>query len=69
MSEPTINTSSSLQILRQTYTGKVLKTVIPKNTDLRDANFNKLDVFAFNPHAKAAQAYQKLIRGLFHPEH
>ena len=29
MSEPTINTSASLQILRQTYTGKVLKTIIP----------------------------------------
>ena len=68
MSEPTINTSSSLQILRQTYTEKVLKTVIPKNTDLRDANFNKLDVFAFNPHAKSALAYQKLIRELFHGE-
>jgi chromosome partitioning protein len=67
-SEPTINTSSSLQILRQTYTEKVLRTVIPKNTDLRDANFNKLDVFAFNPHAKAALAYQKLIRELFHGE-
>lgn len=65
MSEPTVNTSTSLQILRQTYTDKVLKTVIPKNTDLRDANFNKQDIFAFNPHAKAAQAYQKLIRELF----
>jgi chromosome partitioning protein len=65
MSEPTVNTSTSLQILRQTYTDKVLTTVIPKNTDLRDANFNKTDIFAFNPHAKAAQAYQKLIRELF----
>jgi chromosome partitioning protein len=36
MSEPTINTSASLQILRQTYTEMVLKTVIPRNTDLRD---------------------------------
>src|SRR3954464_7213516 len=39
MSEPTINTSASLQILRQTYTDKVLKTVIPRNTDLKDAHF------------------------------
>jgi chromosome partitioning protein len=29
MSEPTINASTSLQILRQTYTQKVLRTVIP----------------------------------------
>jgi chromosome partitioning protein len=67
MSEPTLNTSSSLQILRQTYTQKVLRTVIPKNTDLRDANFNKTDIFGFNPRAKAALAYQKLIRELFLP--
>ena len=41
MSEPTINTSVSLQVLRQTYTDQVLKTVIPRNTDLRDAHFQK----------------------------
>src|SRR4051794_8772139 len=68
MSEPTINTSASLQILRQTYTGQVLKTVIPRNTDLRDANFQKQDIFSFNPHAKAALAYDKLIREIFLPE-
>ena len=65
MSDPTINTSTSLQILRQTYTDKVLKTVIPRNTDLRDAHFSKKDVFAFNPKSKAALAYQKLIHELF----
>jgi len=65
MSDPTINTSTSLQILRQTYTDKVLKTIIPRNTDLRDAHFNKQDIFAFNRNAKAAQAYNKLIHELF----
>src|SRR5512135_3532866 len=40
MSEPTINAATSLQILRQTYTQKVLRTVIPRNTDLRDAHFD-----------------------------
>jgi chromosome partitioning protein len=65
MSEPTLNTSASLQILRQTYTGKVLKTIIPRNTDLRDAHFQKQDIFSFNPRAKAAQAYDKLIREVF----
>jgi chromosome partitioning protein len=68
MSEPTINSSVSLQILRQTYTGKVLKTVIPRNTDLRDAHFQKQDIFSFNPRAKAALAYEKLIREIFLPE-
>jgi chromosome partitioning protein len=68
MSEPTINTSASLQIIRQTYTEKVLKTVIPRNTDLRDAHFQKQDIFSFSPHAKAALAYDKLIREVFLPE-
>jgi chromosome partitioning protein len=65
MSDPTINTSTSLQVLRQTYTDKVLKTVIPRNTDLRDAHMNKKDIFAFNPKSKAALAYNKLINELF----
>lgn len=65
MSDPTINTSTSLQILRQTYTDKVLKTIIPRNTDLRDAHFSKQDIFSFNPNAKAALAYNKLINELF----
>src|SRR3954468_9067995 len=68
MSEPTINASTSLQILRQTYTEKVLRTVIPRNTDLRDAHFNKTDIYTFNPKAKAALAYDKLIREVFLPE-
>lgn len=68
MSEPTINTSASLQILRQTYTDKVLKTVIPRNTDLKDAHFQKQDIFSFNARAKAALAYDKLIREIFLPE-
>jgi chromosome partitioning protein len=67
MSEPTINAKTSLQILRQTYTDKVLQTVIPRNTDLRDAHFNKQDVFSYSPQAKAAYAYDKLIRELFLP--
>src|SRR3989304_3156355 len=65
MSDPTINTSTSLQLLRQTYTDKVLKTVIPRNTDLRDAHFSKQDIFGFKSDAKAAFAYTKLIHELF----
>ncbi len=65
MSDPTINTSTSLQLLRQTYTSQVLKTVIPRNTDIRDAHFQRQDIFAFSPQAKAAQAYSKLINELF----
>jgi chromosome partitioning protein len=65
MSDPTINTETSLQILRQTYTDKVLKTVIPRNVDIRDAHFSKQDIFSYNTSAKAAQAYSKLIAELF----
>jgi chromosome partitioning protein len=48
MSDPTINTSTSLQILRQTYTDKVLQTIIHNNTDVRDAQFSKKDIFVYN---------------------
>jgi len=65
MSDPTINTATSLQLLRQTYTDKVLKTVIPRNTDLRDAHYEKKDIFGYKPDAKAAFAYSKLIHELF----
>src|SRR5215213_11100986 len=43
MADPTINSTTSLKILRQTYTGSVLNTIIPRNTDIRDAHFNKQD--------------------------
>ena len=64
MSDPTVNAKTSLRILRQTYTDAVLKTIIPRNTDIRDAHFNKQDVFAFAPNSKSAQAYQRLLREL-----
>lgn len=65
MSDPTVNSKTSLKILRQTYTEDVLKTVIPRNTDLRDAHFQKSDVFAFSPKSTSAAAYRKLINELF----
>ena len=68
MSDPTVNSAISLKLLRQTYTGKVFNTVIPRNTDVRDAHFNKKDIFSFNPKAKAAYAYRKLIREIFYGE-
>jgi chromosome partitioning protein len=65
MSDSTINSQRSLQILRQTYTDKVLKTIIPRNVDLKDAHMNKQDIFAFNPRANAAKAYMTLIEEVF----
>jgi len=65
MSDPTINSKTSLKILRQTYPEHVLQTIIPRNTDLRDAHFNKQDIFHFAPQSKAAEAYSRLIEELF----
>lgn len=66
MSDPTVNTKTSLQVLRQTYTDKVFSTVIPRNTDIRDAHFSKKDIFTFSPEAKASHAYNKLIDEIFY---
>jgi len=65
MAEPTINSNTSLKILRQTYTDDVLATVIPKNVDLRDAHFKQQDIFAYNPAAKSAHAYRNAIKELY----
>jgi chromosome partitioning protein len=65
MSDPTVNSRTSLQVLRQTYTDRVLKTVVPRNTDLRDAHFQQQDVYSYKPDAKAAMAYRKLIKEVF----
>lgn len=65
MSDPTIATKTSLQILRQTYTNAVLNTVIPRNTDVRDAHFNRKDIFTHALHSKSAEAYSRLLFELF----
>ena len=64
MSDPTVNTRSSLKVLRQAYTDRVFNTVIPRNTDIRDAHFQKQDIFSYKPTAKSALAYSRLIKEL-----
>jgi chromosome partitioning protein len=66
MSDPTVNSKESLKVLRQTYTDQVFKTVIPRNTDIRDAHYSKQDIFSFNPQSKSAEAYSRLIDELFY---
>ena len=39
--------------------------VLLANVDLKDASFNKLDIFAHAPKSSAALAYQKLIEEVF----
>jgi|SRR5215207_4879580 chromosome partitioning protein len=64
-SDPTNNSKMSLTLLRETYPEHVLRSVIPRNVDMKDANSNKQDIFAFNPKSRAAEAYQRLIEEVF----
>lgn len=64
MSDPTVNTRTSLKVLRQAHTDRVFNTVIPRNTDIRDAHFQKQDIFSYKPDAKSALAYLRLIEEL-----
>jgi chromosome partitioning protein len=65
MSDPTVNSKTSLKLLRQTYPEHVLNTIIPRNVDVKDASFNKKDIFAYAPKCKAAEAYDRLIKEVF----
>lgn len=65
MSDPTINSKTSIKLLRQTYPAQVLTTVIPKNVDLRDSSFQKKDIFSHAPKSNAALAYSRLIEEVF----
>lgn len=67
MSDPTINSRTSIKLLRQTYPDQVLATIVPRNVDLKDASFNKQDIFRYAPKSSAALAYGKLIEEVFAP--
>jgi chromosome partitioning protein len=64
-SEATIASRQSLQLLRQTYGELVFDTVIPRNTDMKDAHFQRQDIFEYRPLSTSAQAYSKLIKEVF----
>ncbi len=64
-SDSTINSRESLKLLRQAYRGDVCKTIIPRATALKNASFNKEDIFSHEPDSKAANAYKMLIEELF----
>src|SRR5512147_46711 len=65
LSDNTNATTASLQLLRQTYPKKVFRTIIPRNTDLKEAQLSKKDIFTFNSKANAAIAYRNLIKEVF----
>jgi chromosome partitioning protein len=65
LSDNTNATTASLQLLRQTYPNKVFRTIIPRNTDIKEAQLSKKDIFTFNSKANAAIAYANLIKERF----
>lgn len=67
MTDQTINSSTSLSLLKQMYPSLLLPRQIPRNTDIRDAHYSHQDIFSFNPKAYAATAYENLIYDLFLP--
>ena len=54
-----------VDLITERVTHFVIKTVIPKNVALKDASFNKQDIFSHKPTSKGALAYKKLIQELF----
>jgi len=65
MSDPTVNTANSLAMLRRMYGSQLLQTIIPRNTDIRDAHFKKQDIYTYSPQAKGAIAYANLVEELY----
>lgn len=64
MSDPTVNSKTSVSVLRETYPDMLFETVIPRNTDIRDAHFNKQDIFSYKATSISAEAYGRLIEEL-----
>ena len=65
MSDPTINTTNSLSVLRKMYGALLLPVIIPRNTDIRDAHFKKQDIYTYAPASKGALAYARLVEVLY----
>jgi len=68
MSDGTLPSRSALKVLRQTYLDEVFESVIPRSTDIIEAEHQKQDIFSFKPKSKSALAYRKLIQEAFYGE-
>jgi chromosome partitioning protein len=55
MNDSTVASKTSLQLLRQTYTHAVFRTVVPRNTDIRNATLARQDIYTYNEKAPVAQ--------------
>ena len=65
MADNTVNSKTSLKVLRQTFPEYTFTNIIPRNVDLKDASMNKQDIFAYNPKCVGAEAYQRVIKEVF----
>lgn len=61
MSDHTVNSSTSLKVLRQAYTDKVFKSVLPRQTAVRDAHFDRTDIFSTEPDSAYSKSFNKFI--------
>src|SRR5512132_87163 len=64
LSDNTNATTASLQLLRQTYPNKVFRPIIPRNTDIKEAQLSKKDMFIFNSKANALRSENKIAGGV-----
>ena len=62
MSDPTINSRTSLKLLRQAYPDQVLDTVIPRNVRLAEAPSFGKPILLYDIRSKGAEAYLSLTR-------
>lgn len=62
MADQTVNSRHSRELLINKYGNQVFGVSIPRNTDLRDAHFNRQSIFQYNPNATSAMAYRKFIK-------
>ena len=63
--DSTVNSRTSLKILRETFGDQVFSSIIPRNVALKNASFNKQDIYAFDPNCKGAKSYTRLIEEVF----
>lgn len=65
MADNTVNSKTSLKILRQTFPEYTFNNIIPRNVDLKDASMSKQDIFAYNAKSVGAEAYNRIIQEVF----
>ncbi len=61
MTDSTRASKDTYEILKKSYPTLLLPTHIPRNTDIREAQLRKMDIWEFNPESSSAHSYKKII--------